>query len=247
MRSIIPVLVAGLTAAGAGPAQAETRSVFAAGEPLLLAHEDDHGHGHDEHGHDDHGHDGHDDHDHHEHRHDRPLTRQELRARKRELRQDERRLARRSLRPRAWLGVGAGAGFGSVDIPCTAPSNYDCDESSTLGTYSANLTMTGRRTGIRLRAVRAQDKGSDSRTPYEMAAMVGSRFGPSNWYGFVGAGRILHADDEFQGDAHGFAWEFVFAPASSGGMGFELSFQGNAGRDVDYGLFNLGVRFGKLQ
>lgn len=247
MRVVIPAALAGVLSI-ASPAFGGELSVFRPDAAVLVAH-DEHEHDHERDNERDHDHD----HD-HDHDGDRKTSREDIRERRRELRQRERDLrleerarARRSMKPRAWVGVGAGVGFASVDTPCQVPSSYDCDESSSLGTYSANFTVTGRNTGVRLRGVRAQDKGQDSRTPYELAAMVGSRFGHSNWYGFVGGGRILHADDEFQGDTHGFAWEFVFAPTSHSGMGFELSFQGNTGRDVDYGVFNLGFRFGKME
>lgn len=149
---------------------------------------------------------------------------------------------------RAWIGVGAGVGFATVDVPCSPGSfDNDCSESGDLRTYSANLTASGRNAAVRVRAVRDQDKGNDRRTPYETAALIGSRFGRSNWYGLVGAGRIRHADDRFSGDANGFAWEILFAPSSDGGAGLELSFHGNTGRDVDYTAFNLGMRFGAVR
>jgi hypothetical protein len=220
---------------------AADESVFRAGDPILVAHE------------------GHDDDDEDADR-DEP-TREEIRERKRDLREEKRELkereralrvqeklrARSSVRSRQWLGLGAGAGFANIDLPCSFGSSGECDESGHVGTYSANLTLMGPHTGVRLRGIRAQDKHDDERTPYELAAMLGSRFGYSNWYGFLGAGRIQHPDDEFVGDANGFAWEFVFAPSSSTGTGFELSFQGNAGSEVDFVLFNLGARFGRIE
>lgn len=150
---------------------------------------------------------------------------------------------------RLWLGVGAGVGWGAVDVPCQ-PNSFgaDCREEGTLNTYSANATLAGRHGAIRLRGLRQTDKGDDSRTPYETAALIGSRFGRSSWYGFAGYGRILHADDDFEEeDASGFAWEILFAPASDGPTGFELSFQGNSGEDVDFVAFNIGMRIGALR
>lgn len=206
--------------------------------------------------------------------HEDELTREEVQRRKREVREMERELrrqeqerererargrddddhhghrhARHEPAVRMWLGVGAGVGWGAVDVPCQ-PSTFgaDCREEGTLNTYSANATLAGRNGAIRLRGLRQTDKGDDSRTPYETAAMLGSRFGRSPWYGFAGYGRIMHADDDFQEDeASGFAWEILFAPASDGPTGFELSFQGNSGEDVDFVAFNIGMRLGALR
>lgn len=148
---------------------------------------------------------------------------------------------------RAWIGAGTGVGYGSVELPCSGGLFNDCSEEGRLRTYSANVTFSGRNAALRLRGIRDLDKGSDRRTPYETAALVGTRFGRSDWYGLVGAGRIRHADDRFKGDANGFAWEILLAPSSSGPVGFEMSFQGNSGRDVEFVAFNLGLRFGALR
>lgn len=153
-----------------------------------------------------------------------------------------------SLRPRAWIGVGAGAGVASITVPCSSSStNYDCNQSGDLATYSANVTITGPYTALRLRGVRQQDKGDDRHTPYEEAALVGSRFGTSNWYGLAGVGRVQHLDDKHPDDTHGFAWEILFAPSTFSATGMELSFQGELGNDIDYVGLNLGLRFGALQ
>lgn len=145
---------------------------------------------------------------------------------------------------RAWIGVGTGIAIGSVDIECSGGG--DCSESGPFQTYSANVTIAGPM-ALRLRGIRAAEDESNGRTPYETAALLGGRFGRSNWYGLVGAGRIRHPDDNFRGDASGFAWEILFAPSGSGGAGLELSFQGNAGEEVDFAAFNLGMRFGALR
>ena len=238
MRSLIPILIAGAALAAAGPARAGgTGGAFAPAEPLHVAHDDRDAHDHDD-----------------------TLTREELRERKRELRAQERELrerereergrkARASLRPRFWVGVGGGAGYASVDVPCESTFfGDDCTEEGSVHTYSANVTLSGPHTALRLRGIRDSDKGDDARTPYEMAAMLGSRFGYSNWYGFLGYGRTLHADDRYlEGDAEGMAWEIVFAPSSQGATGLELGFQGNSGHDVDFVRFNLGLRFGALR
>jgi hypothetical protein len=151
----------------------------------------------------------------------------------------------RSARPgRAWIGVGTGLVSGDVDIPCGGGTGGDCSESGVFQSYSANVTFAGE-AALRFRGIRAEEE--TDRTPYETAALIGARFGRSNWYGLVGAGRIRHADDSFVGDARGFAWEILFAPSSRGPVGFELSFQGNNGRDVDFTAFNVGMRFGKLR
>lgn len=153
-----------------------------------------------------------------------------------------------SLRPRFWIGVGAGAGVATITVPCSASSTtYDCDQSGDLATYSANITVTGPYTALRVRGVRQQDKGDDKHTPYEEAVLVGSRFGNSNWYGLAGVGRLQHIDDQHPDDAHGFAWEILFAPPTVAATGMELSFQGELGNEVDYVGINLGLRFGALR
>lgn len=248
MRSLIPAFIASSVLVTGAPALAAADSgAFAAAAPLELAHDTRH--------------DAHD----HDHDHDHgpaaePLTREELRERKRELRRQERglreqeqearvRKARKAQRPRAWIGLGAGVGYGSVDVACE-PDFFraDCTAEGVISTYSANITLSGPNTALRLRGIRDADKGGDARTPYETAAMLGSRFGYSNWYGFLGYGRVSHADDRYtRGDAEGLAWEIVFAPSSIGASGFELSFQGNNGHDVDYVAFNLGMRLGALR
>jgi hypothetical protein len=207
----------------------------------------------------------------HEHEED-AVTREEVQRKKRELREMERELReqererearrqeerhddRHAHRPvrhepavRAWLGVGAGVGWGAVDVPCEPSFGDDCREEGILNTYTANATLAGRNGAIRLRGLRQTDKGDDSRTPYETAALIGTRFGRSSWYGLAGYGRIRHADDDFQEDeAGGFAWEILFAPSHDGPTGFELSFQGNSGEDVDFVAFNVGMRIGALR
>lgn len=157
---------------------------------------------------------------------------------------------RRSLpHPRFWVGVGAGVGAASIAVPCSGSTDgsKDCTQSGDTGTYTANVTFSGPYTALRLRGIREQDKGDDRHTPYEEAALIGSRFGHSDWYGLVGVGRILHADDNHPDDTHGFAWEILFAPSSYSATGLELGFQGELGEDVDFIAFNLGLRFGQLR
>jgi hypothetical protein len=152
------------------------------------------------------------------------------------------------LSPRAWIGVGAGIGAASVDVPCSATSTETrCTEGGVVGTYYGTVTLTGPYSAIRARGIRAQDRGNDAHTPYEEAVMIGSRFGHSNWYGMAGIGRILHADDDNPDTTNGFAWEIVFAPSSSAVTGIEVAFQGNLGPDVDYFGVNVGMRLGLLQ
>lgn len=199
-----------------------------------------------------------------QHEHEEGVTREEVQQKKRELREMERELReqergaesrhderrqRREPPVRMWVGVGVGVGWGAVDVPCQQ-NNFgsDCREEGTLNTYTANATLAGRNGAVRIRGLRQTDKGDDSRTPYETAALIGTRFGRSSWYGLAGYGRVMHADDDFQEDeASGFAWEILFAPASDGPTGFELSFQGNAGEDVDFVAFNVGMRLGALR
>lgn len=189
---------------------------------------------------------------------DRPMTREEIRERKRVLREQERELEERErgareerlhhvMYPRAWIGAGAGIGWATVDVPCSFGGG-ECTKGGTLGTYNANVTITGPHSILRVRGVREQDKGDNQRTPFEEAALVGTRFGHGDWYGLLGYGRILHPHDDYtKGDAHGLAWEIIFAPSSYGPLGMELSFQGNQGADVSYFTFNIGARFGMLR
>lgn len=152
-------------------------------------------------------------------------------------------------RGRAWIGVGAGVGAATIKVPCSGsnPRTYDCTEAGDIGTYSANVTITGPYSALRLRGVRQQNRGNEKYVPYEEAALVGSRFGHSNWYGLVGVGRIQHISDKHPDDTHGFAWEILFAPSTFAATGMELSFQGELGEDVDYIAVNLGLRFGQLR
>ena len=159
------------------------------------------------------------------------------------------RHAHRTPRVRAWVGIGAGVGAASIAVPCDSNPNgpKDCNQSGDTGTYTANFTIAGPYTALRVRGIREQDKGDDDRTPYEEALLVGSRFGTSNWYGLVGAGRVLHADDKHPNSTGGFAWEILFAPSSMSALGMELSFQGELGNDVDFVALNLGMRLGALR
>lgn len=206
---------------------------------------------------------------------DEAVTREEVEQKKREVREMERELRRQEReaeearrRPaddyeedraesrrarragvRAWAGVGAGVGYGAVDVTCNpGSSGDDCREEGILNTYTGNVTVAGPAGALRLRGIRQADKGDDSRTPYETAALIGTRFGRSDWYGLAGYGRVRHPDDDFTEErAGGFAWEILFAPSSSGLTGLELSFQGNTGEDVDFVGFSIGLRLGALR
>lgn len=201
---------------------------------------------------------------HDEARDDRGVSREEVERKRQEVREMERELRERERdedaayerrrrdhhHGRIWLGVGAGVGVANVETVCNPPgSSDDCSESGFLNTWSGNVTMSGSHGGaIRLRGVRATDKHDDARTPYETAALVGSRFGRSNWYGMVGYGRVHHPDDEaVRDESGGFAWEILFAPSTDGPVGLELGFMGNGGHHADYVAFNLGMRFGALR
>lgn len=204
--------------------------------------------------------------------HDPGVTRQDVDRKKREAREMERELRRRERErareherveevdheerrrarrgtARMWVGVGAGVSYGAVDVPCQSNSfGDDCREEGVFNTYTGNVTMAGPHGALRLRGLRQADKGDDSRTPYETAALLGTRFGRSDWYGLAGYGRIRHADDDFTEErAGGFAWEILFAPSSEALTGLELSFQGNSGEDVDFVAFNIGMRIGALR
>lgn len=143
---------------------------------------------------------------------------------------------------RSWVGLNVGLLSGDVDVPCTAP-NSDCKEGGLFPSFGANLTLAGS-AAFRLRGVVAGE-GTRER-PYETAALIGAKLSRS-WYGLIGAGRIHNADDDFEGIADGLAWELLYAPPTKRGAGFEFSLLGNAGPDVDYLGFGLGLRFGKLR
>lgn len=145
----------------------------------------------------------------------------------------------------AWVGMGLGVLSGTVDYDCPPPDSGNCSESGAYGTYTANVTVAGP-VVFRARGVRTQDR-VDGRTPYEVAALVGGRFGRSPWYGLVGAGRVRHADDNVPDANEGVAWEILMAPGSSGGAGFEMSFHGHLGTHVDFVGFSAGMRFGLLR
>ena len=181
---------------------------------------------------------------------------QEELRRRREEREDARYEDRvRRDRPRemqVWVGLGTGLSYGWVDTDCD-PSGVgpECSEEGLLSTYIGNFTVAADNgMTLRLRGVRAADRGSDEHVPYETAAMVGARFGRSSWYGLFGAGVLHNVDDEFvKGDdtVTGLAWEVMFAPASNGPMGMELGFQGNSSEHAGFIAFNVGVRFGALR
>lgn len=144
---------------------------------------------------------------------------------------------------RSWLGLNLGLVSGDVDTPCLPPTGGDCSEAGVFPSFGANLTFAG--TGaFRLRGVVAGE--NTRKRPHEVATLVGAKLS-RNWYGLIGAGRIFNPDDNFDGTASGLAWEFVYAPPTTSSSGFEFSFFGNTGADVDFGGFSLGVRFGKLR
>jgi len=151
---------------------------------------------------------------------------------------------RRAERTRVWVGIGAGMLSGDVEVPCGAAPGGGCSEHGNFISYSANFTVAGP-IALRVRAIRANEE--TDRTPYETAALLGLRLGRSNWYGLLGPGRIRHADDSFQGEAHGLAWEILRAAPSDGAVGFEFALHGNSGSEVDFAGFSLGLRFGSLR
>lgn len=183
--------------------------------------------------------------------------RDEVRELERKLREQERaedaayqRRARQRDPGNLWIGVGTGVGYGSAEVTCSGSGlGAECTEEGIVNTYVANLTLASPR-GLtaRVRGIRDTDKGDDVHTPYELAALVGTRFGRSSWYGMAGYGRVYHPDDRFPKDhSGGLAWEILFAPATEGPVGLELGFQGNNGHYVDYVAFNIGMRFGALR
>ncbi|MGQ0585749.1 MAG: hypothetical protein ACT4PK_00900 [Gammaproteobacteria bacterium] len=153
---------------------------------------------------------------------------------------------------RMWFGVGTGIAYGWIETVC-GPSGFsaECSEQGLLNTYMGNFTVSAPNgMALRLRGVRATDRGEDQHVPYETAVMVGSRFGRSNWYGLFGAGVLNNVDDDFINGSEsttGLAWEVIFAPSTYGPMGLELGVQGNSGNHADFIAFNFGVRFGALR
>lgn len=143
---------------------------------------------------------------------------------------------------RSWVGLNVGLLSGDVELPCAVP-NRDCSEVGLFSSFGVNLTLAGN-AAFRLRGVVAFERARER--PYETAALIGAKLSRS-WYGLIGAGRIHNADDDFEGNADGLAWELLYAPPTKRGAGFEFSLLGNAGPDVDYLGFSLGLRFGKLR
>ena len=147
----------------------------------------------------------------------------------------------------AWIGIGTGFATGSVDTECSASSNNkDCSESGFFQTYGANLTLAARRTALRFRWVQSEERHASPK-PYELALLAGTQLGRSPWYMFLGTSRVLHPDDNHPNEARAFAYEVVLAPHSDGASGFELSFQGGYGNEIQYFALSLGLRFGALQ
>jgi len=183
--------------------------------------------------------------------------REELREMERELRAKERaeeeayeRRKRRRENVRMWMYIGTGIGYANVETECSGSGlGAECSEEGLVNTYAGNFTLAGPRGGmLRVRGLRDTDKGNDERTPYEVAALAGTRFGSSSWYGLAGYGRIYNPDDDFAGShSGGIAWEIGFAPETDGPVGLEFGFQGHNGRHVDYVAFNIGMRFGRLR
>ncbi|MGH8443078.1 MAG: hypothetical protein ACRETF_09280 [Nevskiaceae bacterium] len=179
---------------------------------------------------------------------------QERRERSEAAQDDEyerRESRRRASGMRIWGGLGTGISYAWAETVCSPSFGAECSEQGLLNTYMANFTVSANNgMTVRLRGVRATDPGSDQHVPYETAALIGSRFGRSNWYGLFGAGVLHNVDDEFvKGDESttGLAWEVIFAPSTDSPMGLELGFQGNAGNYADFIAFNFGVRFGALR
>jgi len=146
----------------------------------------------------------------------------------------------------AWIGGSVGGATGTVKTECSSgpQDNRNCEESGFFHTYGANFTLAGR-SAFRFRWTQSEERHTSPK-PYELAAMVGGRMGRSNWYGLVGGAKVLHPDNNHPNEARALAYEILFAPASEG-VGFELSFAGGYGNDVQYFGFNLGLRFGMLK
>jgi hypothetical protein len=192
--------------------------------------------------------------------HERPgdpdgrVTREEIRQRKAEIREmeeelrlRERRQRRQARRPRAWLGGSWGVGAGSLDTCPDTSASSACSRDGAFGLWGGNVTVTGETQVLRLRGARPVNRGGNSRTPYEQAALLGSRLGHGDWYLALGYGRILHPDDAYDGDLKGLAYDVFYAPSSRSGSGLELSFRGLVAEDGAYGSVNLGLRFGRLR
>lgn len=140
-----------------------------------------------------------------------------------------------------WLGLDLGLLSGSVDVPCQG-SGSNCSEGGVFGSSSVNFTVAGP-AAFRLRAVRAEEYTQNR--PYELAALGGGRIG-RRWYGLIGVGVIKNVDDDYDRDATGLAWEFLYARRSRSSVGFEFSFHGNYAKDVSYAGISFGLRLGDL-
>jgi hypothetical protein len=150
------------------------------------------------------------------------------------------------LQPRAWLGVNAGLGYGGVEL-CHNQKPDNCTREGLFGTYGANVTLTGAQGLLRLRATRGDQKGGNLHMPYEEAALIGSRFGRSSWYGALGYSNIVHPHDGYTGTLKGVGYDLFFPPSSGGPIGFELSFHGMFANEGNYEAISLGLRFGNLR
>ena len=118
-----------------------------------------------------------------------------------------------------WFSVGGGFVIGEIDLPCAAgQSRDDCKESGTLPTTLVAATV-GKQTLLRFRynSVGELDGANSANfpDPTEMSLSVGSRLGNSPWAALIGAGRILHPDDDYPGREDGVSAELLFAPIGS--------------------------------
>lgn len=154
---------------------------------------------------------------------------------------------------RGWFSLGGGFAGGDIDLPCAeGQPAHECSEDGILPSLTLAATL-GTDTLIRFRSTwLLEDEGNDSNPadkddPQELALTIGSRLGNSPWAMLIGAGRVLHPDDDYPGREDGVALEFVFAPrAAKRTSGFEMGIHFFKSRDLEGGGIQFAARFGRL-
>lgn len=151
-----------------------------------------------------------------------------------------------------WITLGGGFVTGEIDLPCNAnQSRNQCKEDGTLPTTLVAATI-GKQTLLRFRynSVGELDGANSANfpDPTEMSLSLGSRLGNNApWIALIGAGRILHPDDDYPGREDGVSAELLFAPIGSDNpFGFEMGIYGFKSRDIEAIGMSFAMRLGSL-